>query len=185
MKVLFILLVAILLQSCSGFKQEQIKASSYPEIDKIFADQYRVLGQQLEKSVMLQGKEEIRMLTMDSTAWKEELSFLDELNPNQPEYVGAFDERKSTTVTDLKLKPAEKGALSRFLYEKEKGKIVRIQATIRENKDIFIHYREVSITFEDGLISEYYIHGYQKILFKDTISFKIVGKVAGSIEKQP
>ncbi|MEO1255463.1 MAG: hypothetical protein AAFY41_11360, partial [Bacteroidota bacterium] len=50
-----------------------------------------------------------------------------------------------------------------------------IKASFHEDKDVYIHHREISLKFSDGLLSSYQIDGYQKMMFKDTVRFKIAG----------
>ena len=131
----------------------------------------------LVKEVWLDGQSESQNLKMDSIGWSAELSFLKEINPNQSEYVGGFDRKDSDGLTTLTLKSTESGALKKFSFASVNGEIISIQAIIHEDKDVYVHHRDISLKLADGEISGFKIDGYQKILLKDTIRFSINGSV--------
>lgn len=178
MRAIATFLVMTLFVSCSQSNREQVMTSMpYSSLGETLKSQYDRSNLQVEKRVKLDDKEETKVLSMDSIKWGKEISFLDEINPNRPEYVGAFVETIDPSKMQLKLKAEEKGALKQLIVEKNGEEIKRIVATIYEDKEIYSHKREVSIAFRDNLISKYLISGYQKMLFKDTIYFEIEGSI--------
>jgi hypothetical protein len=171
----FLLLILV---SCQNFKPDSINVQTYPEIDTVLKSQIELLqNSNLQKEVWLNGEGELQELKMDSLGWVKELSFLDEINPNLPEYVGAFDVIETDTLLVLKLGEKESGSLTEFARAKHNDEISYLIATIHEDKDIYIHHKKIYIAFIQNKLSEYYINGYQKILYKDSITFRIEGKV--------
>ncbi len=168
----------VVLTSCQSLKPEEITVASYPEIDVLFKRQTdNFFNQQLEKEVWLDGNTEKQNLHMDTSLWKKELSFLNEINPNQPAYAGVFSETKENNAVRLQLNSGEKGALSKFFYQKSGNHIDSIMATIYEDKDIYVYHKDIYLKFSKGLLTNFTINGYQKIMLKDTIRFTVKGKV--------
>lgn len=172
-------LLALTLFGCEKLKPESVNIPDYPDLESVFNTQINVLSSnKLEKEVWLDGKSESKTLDMDTTLWKKELSFLKEINPNTPEYVGAFEKTETDSAIHLILKSNEKGELKRVSYSMEGKNYSNIKAIIHEDKEVYSHHREFKINLENGLLKNYEITGYQKIVLKDTIQFRIIGVVA-------
>lgn len=153
-----------------------VDVKTYPDVDQLLKQQV-FLGNQLTKEVWLDGISETKVLKMDSTSWSNELSFLQEINPNQTEYIGAFSGSELPEGKNLTLGKKEKGSLKNFSYIKRNGKITSINAIIHEDKDVYVHHKEVNVRFKDDRITNFQIDGYQKIMLKDTIRFRVIGSV--------
>lgn len=162
---------------CERARPRIVNIPSYPEIDALLNISFSGLGKTLEKEVMLDGIKEAKRWQVDSTKWAHELEFIEELNPNRSEYIGAFDQVINGPVMQLSLKKGEKGALKALNYEKTDSKTAKIHVSLLEDKGIYIHCREVYLTFFNGKLKEYAIKGYQKTLMKDTIFFSIKGRL--------
>ena len=177
LKVFFVL-VTFTFFSCEKLKPESLDIPEYPDLKEVYNQQIQSLtSSMLNKEVWLDGISEARTLTMDSTQWAKELSFLKEINPNQPEYVGAFSKSIEGTKTILSLNPGEGASLKELSYDQQAGVFSIIRAIIHEDKDVYVHHREIEVFFQNGLLSKYQINGYQKIVLKDTIEFRIKGKI--------
>ena len=173
-----LLVFVILLSGCQRLKPEQVSVPEYPDLDTFYLSQAILLGDHsLEKSVTLDAKQETIRFEMDTIKWKKELSFFQEMNPNQPEYVGAFHKREEENTTTLSLKEGEKGILKLLLFTEDEDSYSSITATIHEDKDVYVHHREVEVKLNNGLIQSFVINGYQKMMLKDTVWFGIEGKV--------
>ncbi|MEQ9402373.1 MAG: hypothetical protein RIM99_02205 [Cyclobacteriaceae bacterium] len=171
--------LVLILAGCGNLKPDTVLVSSFPDVDSLLKNDASVpFGKSLNKDVRLDGETESGSLEMDSAKWKKELSFIQEINPNQPGYVGAFERIRSDNKDELILKEGEKGSLKKLTVERSEKGISSLEAIIHEDKDVFVYHKEIKIHFNDGLISSYEIDGYQKILMKDTIRFRIVGAVS-------
>ena len=130
--------------------------------------------QGLEKRVILNGEEETKTLKMDADLWNKELSFLEDIDPSKSEYVGAFDISESNATKTLTLKTGEKGILKSISYN---FLTETIQATVLEEKDIYVYAKEITLRFDEGTLQTYNIEGYQKMLMSDTVFFSLRGEV--------
>lgn len=179
LKIFQIGLFILILAGCQKMKPEKISIPEYPDLGEVYNSQYRELdSRSLEKEVSLDSKTESNTFSMDTAKWKEELSFFAEMNPNQPEYVGVFEVTETGNMKTLKLRENEIGILKSVSLEKSDENYSKIIATIHEDKDVYAHHREIEVSFENGLINSFSIEGYQKIMFKDTVRFRIRGEVS-------
>ncbi|MEP1034003.1 hypothetical protein [Ekhidna sp.] len=171
-KIFAVLLIA--LTGCQKFKPSEVTIPEYPDYSALMVEQVEFLRNSgARKEVWLDGKSEVRVLNMDSTTWSEELAFLKEVNPNQPEYVGAFEKSGDEFSQTLTLVAGENGALKRTTFSKSDIGYQKINATFHEDKDVYIHHREIELNFQNGLLRSLQIDGYQKMMFKDTVRFRI------------
>lgn len=168
----------ISLSACQKLRPEKIILPDYPDLEDVYISQYRMLGERpLEKEVMLDASKEVNSFEMDSSTWKDELSFLLEINPNKPEFIGVYNVTDEENKAVLRLIDGEINDLKYIHIEYSDDDFLNIEATIHEDKDVYTHHREIEVFFEDGLIKSWTISGYQKMMFKDTVWFGIVGKV--------
>ena len=77
LKTSLLALVMIMVASCQKLKPEQVSIPEYPDLKELYQSQWKALGvSQLEKEVILDAKGESKVIAMDTSRWKEELSFL-------------------------------------------------------------------------------------------------------------
>jgi hypothetical protein len=169
-----ILMLLLILASCQKLKPESVAIPEYPDFKELMKVQIELLGKKsIKKEVWLEGQSETKTLEMDSTTWAKELSFLEEVNPNQPEYVGAFEKEKEDEKEILSLGAAERGAIKKVSFSKENDAFETIQISFHEDKDVYVHHREIEMNFKDGVLSTLKIDGYQKMMLKDTVRFRV------------
>jgi len=164
--------MAAFICSCQNLKPDENYKVRFPEINNLIKSNLEFSGASINKVVSLDGiKEEIK-ITPDSTQWNDELDFLNAINPNKPEFKGSFDVVEKEGGILVTLKTGEKHSLQQLSYSKE-GENETLKALIQEDKQIFSLEKRVKINFAGGLISNYKIEGFQKILLKDTTKFMI------------
>ena len=181
MKLLQKLTISLILAGfvcCQNLQPDSIELPEYPDLGRLLIEQCNKLqDRSMTKEVMLGGETETLTLTIDSIRWKKELSFLEEINPRKPEYVGVYEVTEDANELTLKLGNGEKAVLKWLSIQSDETGNKKISATIHESKEIFTHHREVELTLSDGLISEWRIDGYHKMLISDTVRFRIIGSV--------
>lgn len=174
----WLLAMVVVTAGCQKLKPETVAIPDYPDLSSLYQDQVVLLGSKaMTKEVALNEKKEVKTIQMDSAAWRDELSFLEDINPNQSEYVGVFDKSTNGDETSLTLKAGEKGILKSLILTTADGIYTSIQATVFEDKDVYIHSRDIALSFDNGVLASYQIEGYQRMLFSDTVRFSIRGKV--------
>ena len=110
------LVIAVLL-GCQKVKPEFIAIPEYPDLKEVYSSQAVALGtRSLNKDVSIGDKSESKTMSMDSLKWKDELSFLLEMNPNQSEYVGVFAIVEDGKAKTLTLKEGEKSILKNISF---------------------------------------------------------------------
>lgn len=162
------------LAGCQKLTPESVNIPEYPDFEELMKDQVDLLGNtKITKEVRLERQNEVKVMEMDSTAWASELSFLKEINPNQPEYVGVFETSEESNYQILRLKSEESGALKQVKYAKSGAIYEKILATFHEDKDVYVHHRNIEMNFDEGILHSLKIDGYQKMMFRDTVRFSI------------
>ena len=175
---LLLLIFTIFFFGCKKLKPESISVPQYPDLEQLMIDQADLLdGRPIEKTVSLDDENEVNQLMLDSAKWIKELDFLEEINPNQPEYVGSFKKSVRGDEIALMLKEGEKGELKSLSYSLSGDQFQYIKASFHEDKDVYVHHREIEMNFKGGLLMDFKIDGYQKMMLKDTVRFGIAGKV--------
>ena len=173
---IFAIQIFSLLSGCQQLQPDQVLIPEYPDLENVFRSQVKLLAtKSLEKTVSLDGSSETNTLRLDSVGWANELAFFKEINPNQPGYVGVFQKESNKDQLTLTLNPEEKGILMQLKLDGVEGAYRRIDAVIHEDKDVYVHHREITVFFEQNQIRRYSISGYQKLLFNDTTRFSIEG----------
>lgn len=174
MKKLGIIACWIAFVGCQNLRPDSLRIPEYPDFEDLMIEQVDLLKtNRAKKEVWLDGKSEVQILSMDSTKWLKELSFFKEINPNQPRYIGVFAKSGDELNQTLTLAEGENGALKKTSFSRNDDGFEIIQASFHEDKDVYVHHREIEIRFEDGKLNSFRIDGYQKMMFKDTVRFRI------------
>ncbi|WP_420317171.1 hypothetical protein [Ekhidna sp.] len=169
-----IIVILLVICSCQKLQPEDVLIPEYPDFKELMNQQVEALAESsIQKEVWLEGKNEVQALEMDSIMWADELFFLKEVNPNQPEYVGAFEKSIEYDFQVLELKEEESGPLKKVKYLQRNGSYQLIQITFHEDKDVYVHHRDIEMDFKEGVLNSLLINGYQKMMFKDTVRFGV------------
>jgi len=168
------LLLLLAVMGCEKLQPASVQIPEYPDFGQLMEQQIAFLaGSSVRKRVWLGDTSETREITLDSAMWVEELAFLKESNPNQPEYVGAFSKRSENGGTLLALKAGERGPLKQVWYITDSAGYKAIRILFHEDKDVYVHHRDISLDFDRGVLKTLEIKGYQKMMFQDTVRFGI------------
>ena len=69
----------------------------------------------------------------------------------------------------------------KFFYHDDFSQLKRIEATIAENNRLYSNSRDLTMEFEeeDGkpVLNRYSMSGFQKMMFRDTVRFSILGQI--------
>ncbi|MEQ8239074.1 MAG: hypothetical protein RIA69_07660 [Cyclobacteriaceae bacterium] len=159
----------------SDFEVEQ-----YFALDSLLVSQGELLAKmqvEVQKSVKMDEQfEEITFLP-DSTRFTKEFQMIKDFSLNKNSYIGAFDIEKDGASLVYSRKKDQPVPIKRFTV-KYNEEIALVSGQYFEDKDIFQHERNFRLLFdESGVLSEYKVWGFQKMILQDTIQYDIVGKV--------
>lgn len=168
------------------------KVAYYYDTDSLLRQQKKTLLQQqasILKNANIQGNKEQAIIKPDSTtAWDQEFQIFEKININKPVLKGVYDVKEYDDIkSNLKVKEyraSEKDVEVPFLriyYLNEPANLRKIEAKYVENNPIYRSQRHLEFFFDDHtgspLLRRYTVHGSQKMIFKDSVSFTIIGKI--------
>jgi hypothetical protein len=188
--ILILLAGSSLMQSC---EEKRSDTKFYYPIDSLINAQVVYLVEsnaKLSKQAAIDGKEEnISFIPKDSTAWVHELDVFAELNDiNKPTNVGKY--RTQRGVKDLTsnlliytIKSTEKLPVSyiNVYYLNTLSDIRKIEAHVNQESDLLNSSRDLLMEFQNInnkiVLTSYSIHGGQKLLLGDSVTFSVNGMV--------
>jgi len=158
----------------------------YPDSDMLFSIQsilddqkLGLSGKRLKKTVVWEGESETQMLTIDSVLIARELAGFESLELQYEmirsgyiKQVDGFTVRYSRKLTE------NKGPL--FVQIETSGEANTLIISGKILKANFLYVTEKTFELEldsAGLLLAYDIGGFQKLIFKDTVSYRIAGEV--------
>ena len=182
MRGLFLVSGLFLLIGCVAEREERsFRVRDYYPIDSVLVAQKAILmGLPLQKTVVIGDKRESVSLTIDAAFLEKEWEALEAFNINKPGFVGAIDVIKSDSSILYKPKAGQNIKLDFVQYTfSHQGALSRISGAFLDDnaKTIYGSFRNFQLDFEEGVIDQYQISGFQKIILKDTVFFEVRGQV--------
>lgn len=176
MRYLFLFMVG--LASCTTSVPVQKEALF--DLDSLLDAQRGKLTNQvfsIKKTVLIDENEETNILFGDSAVLEEEFNIIRDLNINLPRYIGAFDIGRIPGRITYKKKAGEQVPVEALIIETKPNQTL-IKGIYYEDKQVFQHKRTIKIRINSqGLISNYHISGFQKMIFRDTVSYQIDSQI--------
>jgi hypothetical protein len=170
------------------------QGKQYVDINGLIMSQVKYFSDQkatLVKTALVDGEQKTDTFQPDSTGWARELGFFRQIDMNKPAYRLAYD---STITTE--------GGLTRITYtarfpdevpvkklavvfsDRDAGKVERLEAEFLEKNEMYTTFRRMEADFDrvgkDGLpgrLNHYYLEGGHKIIFRDSITYRIEGRI--------
>jgi len=179
----------LVLTGCSGDAEDEDKIKAYYDVQSLFVGQPTLLrNSTFTKKANIDGQSEEKTVAFDSLGWSKELAMFANMDINKAAYVGAYDIEETN---------AEKGKV--ISYKRKAGTVsgvvwitvefdqqnnpLRFSGLFQEQNALYQNERKLSADFAihngRAVLSNYTIKGYQKILMKDTVQYKIELKRAG------
>ena len=181
MRFAFIYLGLVLVfGSCSENQKANRELSIYFSLDSLLDQQIKLLSDGnfvLEKEVRMDGKTESQQIHHDTSGWQTELAILRDFDLNEAYNVGAYetDKRKGSVIYRLADQTLD-APVKLFKVVRSEDQL-EISGLYVEDKSIYQHQREFLLTLKGGRLNFFEVSGYQKMLLKDTMSFRITGEV--------
>lgn len=177
---------------CQNIKPVDDNISYYYNLDSLINEQQMALQTikpMLNKRARITNDSSQNSFTPDSLSWSNELNIFKEANINIPVLQGLYQsEVRDDDRSNLKIKeftPVEdqnlKVSFLRIYYLDNIQNIRKLEAKYVEDNPIYHSGKDLRMVFEDingkPMLSKYTIHGSQKMILQDTVSFEIEGMV--------
>ncbi|CAN5396062.1 hypothetical protein BH10BAC4_BH10BAC4_01310 [soil metagenome] len=192
----------LLMATCSH--EQKITAKTF-DFEHLINEQVNELSQRgriLDKTGKVSNKKSDTTFVPTKSAWQAELEIFQQLNDIN-RLVGRSKYKITDPLEDTKsnLKIREYVASKpkgdawtsetlpsinsmKFYYHDDFSQLKRIEATIAENNMLYSNSRDLIMEFEeeDGtpVLNRYSMFGFQKMMFRDTVRFSILGQIEHS-----
>lgn len=182
MRKYFVAICCIYLVGCgTNSSSTSFEVQSFISIDSIMRNQQdRLLGKEVRKVVKIDGILEEKMITIDSGFMDSEWNFLSEFDLNKPGFVGGIEILREGNNVRYQPKANQTYLLEFLEYQfNDQQEIQSVAGAFKDQKASMLYQstRSFEFNFENELIVDYIISGYQKIVLKDTVLFEITGRV--------
>lgn len=177
-----------LLASCSA--PDKITPGQFFDIDSLVTKQVELLSEgkfKLQKKVVIGVSNEQAALTPDSLQWSSELDVFRQLaiagRPTNRDKYEISDIEDTRSNLRIRSYAAEKTPVPelKIYYLNGIGDVRKIEATYYESNLLYTSQRNLELEFEGGnargLIRQYKVEGYQKIIMSDSVHFLIEANV--------
>lgn len=179
----------LLLSTACGFQAERVQ-----KIDQYFALEHFIQGQIkqldtlqlfIEKVVELDGKTETIQIKTDSAVLAKEFQFWIEADINKPVNQDAFHiaEKEVEGLQLITYTPKEdtKQTIKKMEIYRDEHFIKSIKIHYESENTIYFSERKLLMTFNNhGVLEEYSIKGYQKMILKTPVVYQIKGNIITS-----
>lgn len=180
MRGIFFLLITILIGSCAENKKAARDLRVYFDLDSLLDQQVIKLsegGFVVEKTVTMDGESETQTGVFDSAGWAGAFAIVRDFDLNKPYNVGAYTETRSGGTLNYELTDKTLDAPVQYFTLVDSDSLLEISSEYFEDKSIYQHRRKLHLKFKDDLLVKYEIRGFQKMVMKDTIYYRIAGEV--------
>jgi hypothetical protein len=188
----WVLIFFILVTGISSCAPEKQTATLFP-IDSLVTKQINLLANiraGLFKEALLEGRiDTVNYTPADTTQWVKELDIFRELKViNKPVNSGSyqiddglFDQRSNLKVKAFTSTEELPVVYLRVYYQATVDKPRRIEALYKKENILFSSARQLSMHFEQidnrTVLTAYDVKGGQKMIFSDSVTFYIKGKI--------
>jgi len=179
----FLILFAYFFQSCTPPAIENNAENQYFDMDSLVSDQILLLSESKRtalKTVEIDGEKEAVEISPDQDQWKKELIGLLDFDIKKSRYLGAFDIEKNSIKESYQLKAKENAPIKSLFIEKEKnGTIKKLTGKIQDDEASMVYTtcQVYEVQFSEGIIAEIDLIGYQKMVTKDTVFYRVNIKI--------
>lgn len=182
---MFIVLLA--LTTACGVQADKVqKINQYFDLETLVRDQINILSTNkvtVRKEMELDGQKEIVQIKADSTLLTKEFQFWINANINKPANTDVFQilERIENGFEVTAYIPKNEAEQSVKLMEifREGSTLKKIEILFEEENSIYFSERRLSMTFgASGILTEYMVKGYQKMILKTPVSYQIRGIIS-------
>ncbi|WP_052354121.1 hypothetical protein [Flectobacillus major] len=107
--------------------------------------------------------------------WEKELEFFVQTDINKPAFINSYQIEESDSLIRYILKPNEHNTVKSIIIKKKAGVIVAFDALVSDTNYLYSSERRLNAYFDKGSLTDYYIDGYQQLVFGDKKAYTIKG----------
>ncbi len=179
------------LMSCSGIDESQQteKKGDYYDLSGLVQSQMETLNDQqpkVYKTAEIDGQEESKLV--ENVDWEKELSLFVDADLNKPRLISLYDTRNykndegdQVIVYQMKEKDVSGVIKMEIVNDPTEGELKKILIEYCEANLLFTTEQWLSLDFNGSSgtpeLKSYSIEGFEKMVMKDTMSYKIHGEI--------
>lgn len=176
----FLFAIVVLSAGCDPTLRPEEKLQAYFDLDSMLNAQVELLeapGAHLQKEVVKDGQSETQFFEPDAERWQEEFELFSEFNLNKPHFVGAYAINK--TGNTVQYIPVESRDLPIWKFEitYQNGQLKKLESGYVESKYIYSSSRDLTLSFNDGMLKTYQVDGKQNMILMDEVKYRISGTI--------
>jgi hypothetical protein len=184
--ILFTIIVVSFCACETAVREKPI--NEYYDVDALIDKQSKLLTElqpKIEKSIEVDGKQEIDTMEFDSLGWKNELEVFKLADINKPTLYDAYEAtEEQTSEGKIWRYTTEKPSLGieyLYVYFDNDSAVTKLEARYHENNALYVSERNFEINFKKSedysVLDSYKIYGRQKMAMKDEVTFSIESEV--------
>jgi hypothetical protein len=176
---IFVSILFVFLQACVPPPKTELENRDSPFFDlKAFVKEQSELlesqNKKVHKTLTIHGETE--QTTLEKMDWNKELILIVESDINKAVLYDVYQvdstESKISYTTKDKMQKVKEITISKSGEE-----ISQIEVKFEEQNLIYHSARQMTLALKEGLINEFTIIGYQKVVTDDTLQYKLVDKL--------
>jgi hypothetical protein len=180
-----LLLLVLIVTAC-------VPTSANKDADKKYFDIAALIHQQIgelskrkpkvEKNILLGGTKD--QISTDTLDWGKELALFKEADINSPSLRDSYeidDDKPNQTITYTAKEDKLKVREIKLQYNENSQiadlKINQVKIVFTDDNQLYEIQRVMEMSLKDNLLSNYAIKGFQKVAMKDSLVYRIEGKI--------
>ncbi|MFA0961589.1 hypothetical protein AB9P05_07265 [Roseivirga sp. BDSF3-8] len=182
----------VLTSGCSAeSSRDKESGKTYADIEGLIMSQVQQFteeGATLEKTAMVDGSEESQVYQPDSMGWVRELGFFRQVDMNKPAYRLAYDSVVNTAngrrEVTYNARYPEEVPVQKLRVVFAGSEVRKLEAEFLERNELYSTFRRMEAEFDQaevkglpGRLNRYYLEGGHKIIFRDSITYQIEGRI--------
>jgi len=160
-----------------GSSEKSIQKNTYFAWSAFLKQQitdYAKLNQRVHKSVVLDGKKEVKIIS--NLDWEKEFALYLDADLNKPAYEKSYDNLSEPGFFWYSLKKDENLPVKKMIIHLDaEERPAKVEIEIAQKNFLFETRKKLFMNFSEGRVQTYYIEGMQQFFLSEPTSYKILG----------
>lgn len=174
-----------LMFGCADKIKEQ-PISTYYSVDSLLNRQLELLTKQafkVEKSIAIDGEQELDTVTFDSLGWSNELAVFRIADINKPnlkdQYEATEERNEEMKIWHYVAKKKSLGIEFLHVYFNGANELQKLEAKYNEDNALYTSERNLTMYFSPGrsMVESYKVNGSQTMVMTEPVNFSISSKI--------